>query len=95
MNLHYNTRLFGDLEFVSLAKVTAALADVPLDLRDVDDTGFNDHTGNVYIHLECGVTLSSAFGREVEYFVWDEEKETEVEFSDFSLAYTYAFIINQ
>ena len=96
MNLQFNTNLFGDVEFISLAKVTTALAAVPRDLRDVELSGFNDHTGNVYIILECGVTICSAFGRDVEYYVWDDEKETDVEFSTFSLAYTYAsiFLVN-
>ena len=95
MNLEFNTNLFGDLEFISLAKVTAALAEIPRDYRDVEFSGFNDHTGNVFIVLECGVTICSAFGHDVSYLAFDssyEDRQDEVEFATFKTALAYAEI---
>jgi hypothetical protein len=39
--------------------------------------GFNINSGYVYIALENGVTIASAFGKKVEYIVFDHESEQE------------------
>lgn len=42
--------------------------------------GFNINSGNVYIALENGVTIASAFGQPVEFYVYDFETGDEIAF---------------
>jgi hypothetical protein len=41
------------------------------------EEGFNPNSGYVYIALEIGVTIASAFGHEAEFIVYDYEKQEE------------------
>jgi hypothetical protein len=45
--------------------------------EEIQEEGFNINSGYVYIALENGVTIASAFGKKVEYIVYDEENEKE------------------
>lgn len=48
--------------------------------EQITEEGFNPNSGYVYIALEHGVTIASAFGQEVEFIVYDDETEEEVFF---------------
>jgi len=45
--------------------------------EEIMEEGFNINSGYIYIALENGVTIASAFGKKVEYIVYDDENETE------------------
>lgn len=53
------------------------------------EEGFNINSGYVYIGLENGVTISSAFGKKVEYIVFDDENEEELFLSSVKQAYKF------
>ena len=42
-------------------------------IENIEEIGFNENTGYIYIALENGVSIASAFGNEVEYIVTDFE----------------------
>lgn len=48
--------------------------------EEIMEEGFNLNSGNVYIALENGVTIASAFGQDVEYYVYDFETGEEIAF---------------
>jgi hypothetical protein len=48
--------------------------------EEIMDEGFNINSGYVYIALEMGVTIASAFGQEVEFIVYKEEIDEEIFF---------------
>lgn len=48
--------------------------------EEITEEGFNINSGYVYIALENGVTIASAFAQDVVYFVNDFETEEEKEF---------------
>ena len=39
--------------------------------EEIMEVGFNKNSGYVYIALEYGIQIASAFGQEVEYIVYD------------------------
>lgn len=41
--------------------------------EDIMEVGFNENSGYVYIALENGVSIASAFGQSVDYIVTDLE----------------------
>ena len=49
--------------------------------EEILEEGFNINTGYVYIALENGVTIASAFGQDSEFIIYDEEEEEEKFFS--------------
>lgn len=49
--------------------------------EEITEEGFNINSGYVYIALENGVTIASAFAQDVVFFVNDWENDTEIEFS--------------
>lgn len=51
--------------------------------EEITEEGFNINSGYVYIALENGVTIASAFAQDVVYFVNDWENDTEIEFLSF------------
>ena len=58
------------LEARGLAKVWKAYSeDCPTE--DIMEVGFNENSGYVYIALEHGITIASAFGQDVDYIVTD------------------------
>lgn len=48
--------------------------------EEIMDEGFNINSGYIYLALEMGVTIASAFGQEVEFIVYDEEIDEEIFF---------------
>ena len=66
MNIEFPP-LYG-YDLVSAALVVTALSEVP-ERVDIMCCGFNEHTGNVYIALENGVTIASFFAQSVQYIV--------------------------
>ena len=66
MNIEFPPLYGSDL--LSAALVVTALSEVPEPV-DILCCGFNEHTGNVYIALDNGVTIASCFGQSVEYIV--------------------------
>lgn len=49
--------------------------------EEITQEGFNSNTGYVYIALENGVTIGSAFGQSVDFFIYDNETDQELEFN--------------
>jgi hypothetical protein len=45
--------------------------------EEIQEEGFNINSGYVYIALENGVTIASAFGQPVEFIIYDDETEEE------------------
>ena len=41
--------------------------------EEITEEGFNPNSGYVYISLENGVTIASAFGHEAEFIIYDYE----------------------
>jgi hypothetical protein len=41
--------------------------------EEIIEEGFNQNSGYVYIALENGVTIASAFGHEAEFIIYDYE----------------------
>lgn len=48
--------------------------------EEIMEEGFNINSGYVYLALENGVTIASAFGQEVEFIVYDNETIDELFF---------------
>jgi len=48
--------------------------------EEIIEEGFNLNSGFVYIALEHGVTIASAFGQPVEFIIYDDETEEEMFF---------------
>lgn len=44
------------------------------------EEGFNINSGYMYIALENGVTIGSAFGQSVDFIIYDDETEQEIFF---------------
>jgi len=55
--------------------------------EDIMEVGFNQNSGYVYIALESGVDISSAFGQDVQYIVTDMYDGTEYFLDDIDEAY--------
>jgi hypothetical protein len=49
--------------------------------EEIQGEGFNTNSGYVYIALENGVTIASAFGQPVDFFIYDNETDQELEFN--------------
>lgn len=75
--------LYGS-DLVSAALVVTALSQVPEHV-DIMYCGFNEHSGNVYIALENGVTIASCFGQSVEYIVSDPETDEEKSYKKYPM----------
>jgi hypothetical protein len=75
-NIHTS---FGYSDALSKSRVWAAYAN-HFAGEEIMDEGFNINSGNVYIALENGVTIASAFGRFVEFYVYDFDNDEEFAF---------------
>ena len=73
-----NTTL-GYLDAKSKSIVWAAYAE-HFAGEEIMEEGFNLNSGNVYIALENGVTIASAFGQAVDFYVYDFENGDEFAF---------------
>lgn len=54
--------------------------------EEIMETGFNQNSGYVYICLENGITICSAFGRPVEFLITDFETAEESFFDTYDEA---------
>lgn len=61
--------------------------------EEIMEEGFNINTGYVYIALEYGITIASAFGQPVEFIVYDYETGEEMFFD--SMDEANKFFINK
>lgn len=57
--------------------------------EEILEEGFNINSGYVYIALENGITIASAFGKKVEFIVYDDENEEETFLSSVKQAYSF------
>ena len=48
--------------------------------EEIMEEGFNMSSGYMYISLENGVTIASAFGQAVDFIIYDDENEEEIFF---------------
>lgn len=67
------------LEAKGKSKIWNAYADY-FASEEIMEEGFNINSGYVYLALENGVTIASAFGQEVEFIVYDNETIDELFF---------------
>ena len=72
----YNLDNPAYLEAKGLAKVWEAYYK-ECNREDIMEVGFNQNSGYVYIALECGISVASAFGQEVDFIVTDFENGDE------------------
>jgi hypothetical protein len=79
---------YGYSDAMSKSIVWAAYAEYFVGEEIMDD-GFNINSGYVYLALEMGVTIASAFGQEVEFIVYDEETDEERFFYSYDELETY------
>jgi hypothetical protein len=82
------TTSLGYLDAKSKAIVWNAYADYFAG-EEIIEEGFNINSGYVYIALENGVTIASAFGKKVEFIVYDDENEEESFLSSVKQAYEF------
>ena len=81
----YNLENPAYLEAKGLSKVWAAYyQNCPRE--DIMEVGFNQNSGYVYIALESGISIGSAFGNDVDYLVTDFETGTEYFLDDIDKA---------
>ena len=73
-----NTTL-GYLDAKSKSLVWAAYAE-NFAGEEIMEEGFNINSGNVYLALENGITIASAFGQAVDFYVYDFETGDEFAF---------------
>jgi hypothetical protein len=70
---------FGYSDAISKSIVWRAYA-IHFGGEEIQEEGFNINSGYVYIALENGVTIASAFGQAVDFIVYDDETEQELFF---------------
>ena len=73
------TTSLGYLDAKSKSIVWAAYAE-HFAGEEIMDEGFNINSGYVYLALEHGLTIASAFGQAVEFIIYDDETEDEIFF---------------
>jgi hypothetical protein len=73
------------LEAIGLSTVFAAYA-VQAAGEDINSIGFNPNSGYVYIYLENGISICSAFGHPVEYLVYNQDIEQEESYNTYNEA---------
>lgn len=80
--------LLGSSDYESYMLVHRAYRDYAFG-EEVMDSGFNNNSGYVYIALENGVQIASAFGNDVEYIVYDYTNGEELFFDNYNNALNY------
>jgi hypothetical protein len=78
-----NQTSFGYSDAISKSIVWRAYANYFAG-EEIIEEGFNTNSGYVYIALENGVTIASAFGQAVEFIVYDNETIEELFFDSIS-----------
>jgi len=80
MNTHtQNKTSFGYSDAISKSIVWRAYA-IYFGGEEIMEEGFNINSGYVYIALENGVTIASAFGQAVDFIIYDDETDQELFF---------------
>jgi hypothetical protein len=80
MNTHtQNQTSLGYLDAKSKSIVWAAYAE-HFAGEEIMEEGFNLNSGNVYIALENGVTIASAFGHAADFYIYDFDNGDEFAF---------------
>jgi len=78
MNTQTQTSL-GYLDAKSKSIVWAAYAE-HFAGEEIMEEGFNINSGNVYIALENGITIASAFGHNADFYIYDFDNDFEFAF---------------
>jgi len=78
-------KTIGYTEALGFSKVFEAYYELT-GIEDIMEIGFNDNSGIVYIALDNGIAICSAFGNDVEFLVSDPETSEETFFDDYELA---------
>lgn len=73
------------LEAVGLSKVFDAYADYAAG-EDINSIGFNHNSGYIYICLENGISICSAFGQSVDYLTYNSRSDEEQFFDTYEEA---------
>ena len=73
------------LEAKGLAKCWEAYSKIA-SYRDIMEVGFNPNSGYVYIALECGISIASNIGQDIDYIVTDYETGEEYFFDSYEEA---------
>jgi hypothetical protein len=58
--------------------------------HEIEQIGFNNQSGYVYIALGNGITIASAFGKPIEFIIFDDEDQ-EVFLDDYETASNFAY----
>ena len=72
-------------EAIGFSKVFEAYAE-ETDREYIMEIGFNENSGYVYIALDNGISICSAFGEEVEYLTMDYDDNEETFFNTYQEA---------
>lgn len=70
---------FAYLEAKGKSKIWAAYAEY-CSGEEIMEEGFNVNSGYVYLALENGIQIASAFGQEVEFYGYDRYTDEEIFF---------------
>ena len=62
--------------------------------EEIIDEGFNINSGYVYIALENGITIASAFGQDVDYITYNFDTDEEMFFDSFDALENYLEKVN-
>lgn len=86
-----DTENLASCEALGFGKCFTAYADI---LEDIQECGFNPNSGYTYIALENGISICSAFGRNVEFLVTNFENGEESFFDDYEEALEFSETLN-
>lgn len=89
-NLTFNLSDLGSSDLESFILVQQAYREYAFK-EDINEVGFNQNSGYVYIALENGVCISSCFGQDVEYIIFDNESGEEQFFDNYEQAFGYFY----
>jgi hypothetical protein len=92
---NFNGNAIAYCEAQGLAKIFQAYADYAVNESILEDgIGFNEKTGYVWIALENGIQICSAFGQDVEYLVTDFENGDETFYETYEEALAVIYSLN-
>jgi hypothetical protein len=85
MELHNLNHSIAQCEALGLSKVFRAYSQYA-SKYEIESIGFNENSGYVYISLDCGPSICSCLGQDVEYLVTNFDNGEETFFDDFEEA---------
>jgi hypothetical protein len=62
--------------------------------EEISEEGFNTYSGYAYLSLDCGVTLGSSYGQDVEFIIFHFETGEEIFFQSIDELNAYLNEIN-